>query len=171
MEFVSDVPSEQRAVIEGLFLGGGRKQIYHKYSQALNKCLETWQQIKALSAVGQSDWHRQNRDRALCLISRARASHQQLWRPQQADNHIRNDRRMTTRDLAAIFSIGKGSFDKIIHQLGYSQACARWVPRSLTEERKEQRKIICSELLAHYEAESDEWWGISMMFVTPPTSF
>jgi hypothetical protein len=118
--------------------------------------LETWQWIKALSAIGQSDWHRQNRDSELSLISRARAAHQQLWRPQQADNHIRNDGRITTRDLAAILSIGKGSFDKIIHHLGYSQACARWVPRSLTEERKEQRKTICSELLAHYEAESDE---------------
>jgi hypothetical protein len=117
--------------------------------------LETWQWIKALSAVGQSDWHRQNRDSTLCLISCTRAAHQQLWRPQQADNHIRNDRRITTRYLAAILSIGKGSFDKI-HQLGYSQACARWVLRSLTEERKEQRKIICSELLAHYKAESDE---------------
>jgi hypothetical protein len=118
--------------------------------------LETWQWIKALSAVGQSDWHRQNRDRALRLISRTWAAHQQLWCPQQADNHIQNDRRITTRHLAAILSIGKGSFDKIIHQLGYSQACARWVPRSLTEDHKEQRKIICSELLAHYDAESDE---------------
>jgi hypothetical protein len=120
--------------------------------------LETWQWIKALSAVGQSVWHRQKRDRALCLISRARAGHQQLWRPQEADNYIRNDRRITTRDLSAILSIGKGSFDKIIHQIGYSQASARWVPRSLTKERKEQRKrdIICSELLARYEAESDQ---------------
>jgi hypothetical protein len=118
--------------------------------------LETWQWIKALSAVGQSDWHGQNRDRALCLISRARAAHQQLWCTHQANNHIRNDRRITIRDLAAILSIGNGSFDKIIHQLGYSQECARCVPRSLTEGPKEQRKIICSELLAHYEAESDE---------------
>jgi hypothetical protein len=95
-------------------------------------------------------------DRALCLIYRARAAHQQLWRPQQADNRIWNDQRITTRDLTAILGIGKGNFDKIIHQLGYSQACAQWVRRSLTEERKEQRKIICSELLAHYETESDE---------------
>jgi hypothetical protein len=29
------------------------------------------------------------------------------------------------------------------------------VPRSLTEEHKEQRKIICSELLARYEAKGD----------------
>jgi hypothetical protein len=76
---------------------------------------------------------------------------------QRTDSHIPNDRRITTRELDAIFVIGKGSVYKIIHQLGYSKVCARWVPRSLTEEHKKQRKIICSELLAHYEAEGDDF--------------
>jgi DNA-binding transcriptional regulator YiaG len=51
----------------------------------------------------------------------------------RADNHIRNDWRITTREFAAILGIGKGSVDKIAHQLGYSKVCARWVPRNLTE--------------------------------------
>jgi hypothetical protein len=38
---------------------------------------------------------------------------------QRADSNIRNDPRITTRELAAILGIGKGSVDKIIHQLGY----------------------------------------------------
>jgi transposase len=76
---------------------------------------------------------------------------------QRADSHIRNDWRITTRELAAILGTGKGSVDKIIHKLGYSKVCARWVSRSLTEEHKEQRKIICSELLARYEAEGDDF--------------
>jgi hypothetical protein len=76
---------------------------------------------------------------------------------QRAESHIRNDRRTTTRELEAILDIGKVSVDKIIHQLGYSKVCARRVPRSLTEEHKEQRKIICSELLARYEAEGDDF--------------
>jgi hypothetical protein len=76
---------------------------------------------------------------------------------QRADSHIRNDRRITTRELPTIIGIGKESIDKIIHQSGYSKVCARWVPRSLAEERKEQRKIICSELLARYEAEGDDF--------------
>jgi transposase len=62
---------------------------------------------------------------------------------QRVDSHIRNDRRITTRELTAIRGIGKGSVEKIL-QLGYSKVCARWVPQSLTEEHKEQRKIICS---------------------------
>jgi histone-lysine N-methyltransferase SETMAR len=76
---------------------------------------------------------------------------------QRADSHIRNDQRITTRELAAILGIGKGSVDKIFHQLGYSQVCARWVPRSITEDHEEQRKIICSELLARYVAEGDDF--------------
>jgi hypothetical protein len=75
----------------------------------------------------------------------------------KADSHNRNDRKITTRELAVIHGIGTGNVDKIIRQLRYSEVCARWVPRSLIEERKEQRKIICSELLARYEAEGDDF--------------
>jgi DNA-binding MarR family transcriptional regulator len=75
---------------------------------------------------------------------------------QRADSHIRSDRRIT-RELAAILGIGKGSIDKIIHQLEYSKVFARWVPRNLTEWHKKQRKNIWSELLARYEAEGDDF--------------
>jgi hypothetical protein len=40
--------------------------------------METWQWIKTPSAVGQSEWHRQNKNRAMCLISHAQVAHQQL---------------------------------------------------------------------------------------------
>jgi histone-lysine N-methyltransferase SETMAR len=60
-------------------------------------------------------------------------------------------------ELFAILAIGKDVVDKIIHQLGYAKVCARWVPRSLTEEHKEQRKIVFSELLARYEAEGEDF--------------
>jgi hypothetical protein len=81
---------------------------------------------------------------------------------QWADIHIRNYRRITTRELATILGIGKGSVDKIIHKLGYSKVCARRVPRKLTEERKKQRQIIFSEMLARYEAESDDFLSTSV---------
>jgi hypothetical protein len=58
-----------------------------------------------------------------------------------------------------MLGIGKGSVNKIIHQLGYSKVCARWVPQSLTEEHKGQRKIICSVLLARYESEGDNFFS------------
>jgi hypothetical protein len=69
MESVSDVRSEQRAVTE--FLLAENESITNIHRR-LTTSLETWQWIKAPSAFGQSDWHRQNKDRAMCLISRAR---------------------------------------------------------------------------------------------------
>jgi transposase len=59
---------------------------------------------------------------------------------QRADSHIRTDRRITTRELASILGVGKGSVDRIIHQLGYSKVCARWIPRTLTEEPRGHHK-------------------------------
>ena len=51
---------------------------------------------------------------------------------QRADTIVLGDRRITTRQLAFILSISKGSVWHIVRDLGYSKACARWVPRSLT---------------------------------------
>jgi histone-lysine N-methyltransferase SETMAR len=82
---------------------------------------------------------------------------------QQTDSRIQSDWRITTRKLATIFGVGKGSVNRNIHHLGYSKMCARWVPRSLTEEHKEQRKIICLELLACYEAEDDDFLSTIVM--------
>jgi hypothetical protein len=76
---------------------------------------------------------------------------------QRTDSLTRDDRRISTRELTAILGNGNGSGDKIIHQLGYSKFYARCVPRSLTEEHKQQRKAICSELLACYEVEGDDF--------------
>ena len=76
---------------------------------------------------------------------------------QRAETLIRDDRRITTRQLAAQLGIAIGSVSSIVHQLGYSKVCARWVPRSLTDDHKEQRKITCTELLARYEADGDDF--------------
>jgi hypothetical protein len=44
----------------------------------------------------------------------------------------------------------------IIDALGYSNVCARWVPRSLATEHRRQRKDICSELLNVFDAEGED---------------
>jgi hypothetical protein len=82
--------------------------------------METWQWIKAPSAVGRSDWCHQNKDGALCLISGRPTTAVTPATVQLADSLIRDDQRITTRELAAVLFIGKGSVEKIIHQLGYS---------------------------------------------------
>lgn len=74
---------------------------------------------------------------------------------QRADDLIRKDRRITTRELALKLSISKGSVDGIIRTLEYSKVCSRWVPRCLTVDHKSQRKNICSDLLQKFEAEGE----------------
>jgi hypothetical protein len=160
MESVSDVRSKQRAVTE--FLLAENESITDIDMRLTNvygdmtvdkHTVSRWAKQLASSQQGQgnvSDLPRSGRlSTALTPATM-----------QRADSHIRNDRRITTRKLAAILGIGKGSVDNTIRQLGCSKVCAQWVPRSLTEEHKEQRKIICSELLARYEAEGDDFLSI-----------
>jgi transposase len=67
---------------------------------------------------------------------------------QLADKLIRKDRRITTRRLATELSESKGTVNNIIDALGYSKACARWVPRSLTDDQRTVRKELCSDLFS-----------------------
>jgi transposase len=142
MESVSDVRSKQRAVIEILLAGNESIKNIHSSltnvygDMAVDKStVSRWAKRLTSSEQGEgnvSDLPRSGRPSTGVTPATM----------QRADNHIQNDRRITTRKLAAILGIGKRSVGKIVHQLGYSKVCARWVPRSLTEDHKEQRKII-----------------------------
>jgi transposase len=144
MESVSDVRSKQRSVIQFLLAQNEsitkiHRRLTNVYGDiAVDKStISHWAKQLASSEQGQgnvSDLPRLGRPSTAVMPATM----------QRADSHIENDWRITTRELATILSIGKGSVDKIIHQLGYSKVCAQWVPQSLTEEHKEQRKIIGS---------------------------
>jgi len=41
--------------------------------------------------------------------------------------------------------------------LEYRKVCARWVPRMLTQEHKEQRIQVCHDLLKQYDAEGNSF--------------
>lgn len=74
-----------------------------------------------------------------------------------ADTLIRKDRRIKIRQLASELSISLGSAETIIHNLGYSKVCARWVPRDLTKDQKDTRKEISLDLLTQYEEYGDSF--------------
>ncbi|GBM21446.1 hypothetical protein AVEN_99267-1 [Araneus ventricosus] len=53
------------------------------------------------------------------------------------DELIRQNRRITTREIAVELSISKGTVHRIIHKkLGYGKVCAQWVPKHLSENQK-----------------------------------
>ena len=58
----------------------------------------------------------------------------------QVKTLVLEDRRVTVKQLAAITKISLGSIETILHDhLHMSKVSARWVPRLLTPNQKEQR--------------------------------
>jgi len=57
---------------------------------------------------------------------------------------ILENRRVTIDEVANHFEISHSSAYDIIHnRLGFRKVCARWVPKELTEEQKNNRVAIC----------------------------
>ncbi|GBM56126.1 hypothetical protein AVEN_168442-1 [Araneus ventricosus] len=60
------------------------------------------------------------------------------------DELIRQNRWITTREIAVERSISKGTVHYIIHKkLGYGKVCAQWVPKHLSENQKTARMGVC----------------------------
>jgi hypothetical protein len=65
---------------------------------------------------------------------------------------IRENRRVTTDEVAVELGISHGSAHHITHDvLQYHKVCARWVPKQLTPDLKERHK----ELLGRYQNEGE----------------
>ncbi|GBN38529.1 hypothetical protein AVEN_270425-1 [Araneus ventricosus] len=60
------------------------------------------------------------------------------------DELIRQNRRITIREIAVELSLSKGTVHHIIHKkLGYGKVCAQWVPKHLSENQKTAIMGIC----------------------------
>ena len=67
----------------------------------------------------------------------------------QADTLIKENRCITINELAESLGVSAGCTVKIMDTLGYSNVCARWVPRQITEAHKQSRLGACFELLKY----------------------
>ncbi|GBN65517.1 hypothetical protein AVEN_135211-1 [Araneus ventricosus] len=133
--------SAQRAVIQFLRAEGEHiSQIYRRMKevygeQCLARCtIFRWCQsyeaervnIKALPRPGQTH----------IVTNSATIS--------DVDELIRQNRRITTREIAVGLSISKGTVHHIIHKkLGYGKVCAQCVPKHLSENQKTARMGVC----------------------------
>jgi len=71
---------------------------------------------------------------------------------------IRENRRITVEEVAGRLNVSVGSAYSLIHDsLKFSKLCAMWVPKELTEERKRKRLDVCSQHLARYREEGDNF--------------
>jgi len=72
---------------------------------------------------------------------------------ERVDEIIQDDRCVTVDTIARILGLGHNAVQEMNESLGYRKVCARWVLRLLTEDHKDQRKAITSELLQRYRHE------------------
>lgn len=72
---------------------------------------------------------------------------------EQVESELREDRRVTVRELEEKLQIPKSSIHRIISDLGYRKCSARWVPKMLTEDHKRQRIESSREVLELYAEE------------------
>ncbi|GBM81037.1 hypothetical protein AVEN_56746-1 [Araneus ventricosus] len=60
------------------------------------------------------------------------------------DELIRQNRRITTREIGVELSISKGNVHHMIHKnFGYGKVCAQWVLKHLSENQKTGRMAVC----------------------------
>jgi len=72
------------------------------------------------------------------------------------ENVVRENRRVTVKEVASLLDISVGSAHHIIHdELKFRKVCARWVPKRLKPEMKQRRVDACKELLRRYEADDE----------------
>ena len=73
-----------------------------------------------------------------------------------ADALIRENRRITIKELGAMLSISVGSVEDIVkYHLHYCKVNARWVPHTLTDVNKMVRMQAASRLLQQFEDKGD----------------
>ena len=60
---------------------------------------------------------------------------------------IREDRRLTVREVGDMIGVGKSSVQRILSDLSMTRVCARWVHRLLTEEQMQCRLSSSNEFL------------------------
>lgn len=73
----------------------------------------------------------------------------------ECEQLLREQRRITIREVASALKISYGAAQAIIHQLGYSKVCSRFVPKFLSPEMKEVRLECARENLELYNNYGD----------------
>jgi len=112
------------------------------------------QQAYGEDAMGRTqvfDWFRRFKEGRTSVESDPRSGRQSTSRNQEiiakARIFFRNNRRLTVREIADDCGISVGSCDAILTEdLYMKRVCAKFVPRLLTDDQREQRQTISRDL-------------------------
>jgi len=73
---------------------------------------------------------------------------------QIVNDMLKEDRRLTIRHIAETKDIHATTVYRIVSDdLGMKKVSARWVPRMLTDEQKQNHVSVCTDLLCHLQAQ------------------
>lgn len=69
---------------------------------------------------------------------------------------VRKNRQLSNRMIAEMVNIDKETVRQILHnQLNMTKVCAKMVPKNLSQEQKDGRQQICTDVLKLMESEPD----------------
>jgi hypothetical protein len=67
-----------------------------------------------------------------------------------------NDRRLSIRMVAEMANIDKGTLRQMLHdRVNVRKVCAKMVPKNLTQEHKDNRENICSDIMERITEQPD----------------
>ncbi|KAL4092295.1 hypothetical protein QTP88_026820 [Uroleucon formosanum] len=79
---------------------------------------------------------------------------------QKVDDLVKGNRRIKQSEIAIALGISKERVQHILCELEYRKICARWVPKMLTEEMKQNRVEICRQFLLRFDRERENFLNI-----------
>ena len=134
----------------------------HKLYAEIKADLEKVYGDSALKKSGICKWIRWFRERCDTVKDDPKSGHPSTSVTDKViadvQQHVKQDRRVTVREIAETFSISYGSAHEVLtDKLRMSGVCARWVPRLLTTEQMGVQVEICSEFLERVRADESEF--------------
>lgn len=106
------------------------------------------------------EWHKRYSDGRVSLNDDERpgrpVSRKSLFAVDQVSQMLEKDRRYTLRELAAVTDLSVWRIHQILHKdLGMRKVCARWIPRILTDEKKQRRVELATDFLRQFRQKGD----------------
>ena len=144
---------EYRAVIRYLYLKGKTgKEIHGELADVYGSSAPSYAQVKF--------WVGKFKRSRTSLEDEARSGHPLDATDEEMCKKVRDlvysDRRIQVEEIAQALGISHGSVSTILHdRLGMRKLTARWVPKSLSDEKMATRAPLCSALLKRFRSKDD----------------
>ena len=134
-----------------------------KLEKTPTEALAMLQQVYGEDAMGRTqlfEWHKKFKEGREDLADDPRSGRPSTSRHEDNIQHVkqlvRSDRRLTVRMIAEELAINKSTVWSIISEdLGMRKVCAKMVPKLLSNDQKDQRLVVCEDILQNLEEDPE----------------